>query len=55
MLFDESVPRHEALLLDTREADETIARAIAPRDLPHEVIEYLAPQGRVDFYLEPAG
>ncbi len=54
MLYDESVPRHEALLLDTREAGETIERAIAPRDMPREVVEYLAPQGRVDFYLDPA-
>lgn len=52
MLYDASVPRNEALLLDMREADETIVAAVAPRDLPREVIEYLAPQGRVDFYLE---
>jgi len=52
MLYDVSVPRNEALLLDIQGADETIQNAVAPRDLPREVIEYLAPQGRVDFYLE---
>jgi HD-GYP domain-containing protein (c-di-GMP phosphodiesterase class II) len=55
MLYDASVPRNEALLLDMREADEKIAGAIAPKDLPREVIAYLAPQGRVDFYLEGSG
>lgn len=52
MLYDASVPRNEALLLDMREADEKIAGAVAPKDLPREVVEYLAPQGRVDFYIE---
>lgn len=52
MLYDASVPRNEALLLDTREAGETITAALSPSDIPREVIEYLAPQGRVDFYIE---
>lgn len=52
MLYDASVPRSEALLLDVKESDEKIADVVAPRDVPREVIEYLAPQGRVDFYLE---
>lgn len=52
MLYDRSVPRSEALLLDIGESDEKIAGVVAPRDLPREVLEYLAPQGRVDFYVE---
>jgi hypothetical protein len=52
MLYDLSVPRNEALLLDLGEAEEKIEGAVVPRDIPREVIEYLAPQGRVDFYLE---
>jgi HD-GYP domain-containing protein (c-di-GMP phosphodiesterase class II) len=52
MLYDDSVPRNEALLLDMKESDEKIAGAVLPRDVPREVIEYLAPQGRVDFYVE---
>ena len=54
MLYDASVPRSEALLLDVREAEERIEAAVSPREVPREVIEYLAPQGRVDFYLEGA-
>lgn len=52
MLYDRSVPRSEALLLDIRDSDERIAGAVSPQDLPREVLEYLAPQGRVDFYVE---
>lgn len=54
MLYDASVPRNEALLLDTRESGEKIAGTVPPREVPREVLEYLAPQGRVDFYLEGA-
>lgn len=52
MLYDVSIPRNEALLLDMREADEKIAGAVSPHEIPREIVEYLAPQGRVDFYLE---
>lgn len=52
MLHDASVPRSEALLLDMAETDLRIAETLAPADIPREVIEYLAPQGRVDFYIE---
>jgi len=54
MIYDASVPREEALLLDLNEADAKIESAANPADLPREVIEYLAPQGRVDFYLSPS-
>jgi HD-GYP domain-containing protein (c-di-GMP phosphodiesterase class II) len=52
MLYDASVPRNEALLLDMKEADEKITGTLPPKDVPRDVIAYLAPQGRVDFYLE---
>jgi HD-GYP domain-containing protein (c-di-GMP phosphodiesterase class II) len=52
MLHDASVPRNEALLLDMSETDVKIAQSLAPADIPREVIEYLAPQGRVDLYIE---
>ena len=55
MLHDASVPRNEALLLDMAETDVRISESVAPDKLPREVIEYLAPQGRVDFYIEGRG
>lgn len=52
MLHDPSVPRNEALLLDLGEAELSIAAAISPAKLPVEVVEYLAPRGRIDYYIE---
>jgi len=52
MLHDPDVPRNEALLLDLRETDATIEAAISPAKLPVEVVEYLAPRGRIDYYVE---
>ncbi|RIX46949.1 MAG: DUF3391 domain-containing protein [Rhodocyclales bacterium GT-UBC] len=52
MLYDPSVPRSEALLIDLHEADAKVESAISPAKLPIEVVEYLAPRGRVDYYIE---
>jgi HD-GYP domain-containing protein (c-di-GMP phosphodiesterase class II) len=52
MLHDPDVPRNEALLLDLREAEATITAAISPAKLPVDIVEYLAPRGRVDYYIE---
>ncbi len=51
MLHDHEVPRAEAILLDLRDTDLAIASAINPATLPLEVVEYLAPRGRVDYYV----
>lgn len=52
MLHDPSVPRTEALLVDLRDADVKIESAVSPAKLPVEVVEYLAPRGRVDYYID---
>ena len=54
MLYDPDVPRSEALLLDLREADVKIESAINPAKIPLEMVEYLAPRGRIDYYIEGA-
>lgn len=54
MLYDPDIPRSEALLLDLRDTDLSIAGAVNPKNLPLPVVEYLAPRGRVDYYLEGA-
>ena len=51
MLYDPDIPRAEAILLDLRDADLAVTSAINPATLPMEVIEYLAPRGRVDYYI----
>lgn len=52
MLYDASVPRQEALLLDLSETDISVGEALSPAKLPVEVVEYLAPRGRVDYYIQ---
>jgi len=54
MLHDPGVPRNEALLLDLRETDSRIEAAISPARLPVETVEYLAPRGRIDYYVDGA-
>jgi HD-GYP domain-containing protein (c-di-GMP phosphodiesterase class II) len=55
MLHDPEIPRAEAILLDLRDTDLVVTSAVNPATLPLEVVEYLAPRGRVDYYLESAG
>lgn len=55
MLHDAEVPRAEAILLDLRDTDLAVVSAVNPATLPLEVVEYLAPRGRVDYYIEGAG
>jgi HD-GYP domain-containing protein (c-di-GMP phosphodiesterase class II) len=55
MIYDAGVPRAEALLLDLREAEARIEGAVNPQNLPRDVVEYLAPQGRIELYISPAG
>jgi len=54
MLHDPDVPRNEALLLDLRETDLCIETVISPAKLPPATVEYLAPRGRIDYYVEGA-
>ncbi|WP_303784230.1 HD-GYP domain-containing protein [Azovibrio restrictus] len=54
MLHDADVPRSEAILLDLRDTDLKIEAALSPAKLPFEVVEYLAPRGRIDYYIEGA-
>lgn len=53
MIYDATVPRNEALLLDLRETEANIEGPVNPQRLPAEVVAYLAPQGRVDLYIAP--
>ena len=55
MLHDPEIPRTEAILIDLRDTDLDVVNAINPAILPLDVVEYLAPRGRVDYYIEGAG
>lgn len=52
MLHDADIPRSEAMILDLREIDQKVIAAVNPATLPIEVVEYLAPRGRLDYYVE---
>jgi HD-GYP domain-containing protein (c-di-GMP phosphodiesterase class II) len=54
MLHDADIPRSEALLLELRDSDLKIAGAVSPATLPVAVVEYLAPRGRLDYYVDGA-
>ena len=52
-VFDPSVPRDEAIMLDLeQEPDINIAKALRPIHLPPEVYEYLSPRKRVTYYFD---
>ncbi|NMG74894.1 HD-GYP domain-containing protein [Aromatoleum diolicum] len=52
MLHDPDIPRSEALLIDLRDADLKVEAALSPAKLPVETVEYLAPRGRLDYFVE---
>ncbi|MDR2189294.1 MAG: DUF3391 domain-containing protein [Azonexus sp.] len=52
MLHDPGIPRQEALLLDLRETGSSIETVVNPAKLPPDVVEYLAPRGRIDYYVD---
>lgn len=52
MLFDEEIPRNEALLLNLGHAGLNVEEVVNPGSLPLAAVEYLAPRGRVDYYVE---
>lgn len=54
MLYDRDIPRNEAMLLDLRDVDLKVESVANPAKLPVEVVEYLAPRGRLDYYVEGA-
>ena len=53
VVYDESVPRDEAILIDlSQDADLNIAKAIKPALVPRHVYNYLSPRKRVSYYFD---
>lgn len=53
MLYDESVPKEEAILLDLEQETEiNIARAVRPALLPPRTYAYLSPRKRVSYFFD---
>jgi len=55
MLYEPSVPKEEALMLDLlEEPDLAVVRTLQPGALPREIHEYLSPRSRISYYTESA-
>jgi len=53
VIYDENIPREEAILLDLeRETDLNVAKAIKPAQVPREIYNYLSPRKRVSYYFD---
>lgn len=55
IVFDASVPKHEALILDLETTPELgIKRSLKPTGLPNDALDYLSPRQRICYFFEPA-
>lgn len=53
LLYDATVPKEEALMLDLNEEPGlTVARTLHPSSLTREIHEYLSPRSRISYYAE---
>ena len=53
MLYEPTVPKEEAMLLDLNDEPElTVARTLQPNVLSPEVYDYLSPRSRISYYAE---
>ncbi len=53
LLYDPTVPKEEAMLLDLADAaDLSIVGTIKPADLPQLVFDYLSPRSRISYFSE---
>jgi len=53
LLYDATVPKEEALMLDLNEEPElSVARTLHPSSLTREIHEYLNPRSRISYYAE---
>jgi HD-GYP domain-containing protein (c-di-GMP phosphodiesterase class II) len=52
MVYDPSIPRQEAPVIDLEDAGLTIGKVISPTRLPTAVFEYLNPRVRISFYFD---
>jgi putative nucleotidyltransferase with HDIG domain len=56
VLYDASVPKDEAIMLDLEHEPEiSISKALRPAQLPPQVLEYLSPRRRVTYYFDASG
>ncbi len=53
VVYDESIPRDEAILVDlSQDSDLNIAKAIKPALVPSHIYQYLSPRKRVSYFFD---
>ena len=52
LIYDESIPRNEAAIIDTEKEGISVSGAVVVNTLPRKVVEYLNPQTRASFYFD---
>jgi hypothetical protein len=53
LLFDPSIPKEEALLMDLADTpDLAVASTLRPGELSKEVFDYLSPRSRISYFSE---
>lgn len=54
MIYDASVPRHEAAIVDLENVNLSIKRVLLPSRLPQDIFDYLSPRTRISYYFDAA-
>lgn len=55
VLYDEEVPKKEALIVDlAEEADLRVEKSIRLAHLPQEVLDYLSPRTKITYFVDPS-
>jgi len=52
MIYDSSIPKHDAAIISLSEKDLKIEKVLQPSKLPENITEYLTPRTRVNYYFE---
>ncbi|CSD41942.1 RpfG-type response regulator [Vibrio cholerae] len=52
LIYDPSVPRSQAPIIDLADRDLKIVNAILPNKLPDKVRDYLNPRSRISYFFD---
>lgn len=52
LIYDPSVPRSQAPIIDSADRDSKIVNAILPNKLPDKVRDYLNPRSRISYFFD---
>lgn len=53
LIYDPTVPRNEAAIIDLESMNLSIKRVLLPSRLPKEIFDYLSPRTRISYFFDP--